>query len=255
MQPATIRRLLVFGVCLLGVGGLYLVPSMAGAPAGLGSVPVQHDLPNAATSDATLVSLSSSPPVPPGTGAAAAPTGSSGGDGAPRAELGSERRVTAATTSRAIATAGSPGRDTTPPTAVGQLTAARVDTERLTVTWPAASDDRAVTSYRVWMNGFVVLDTQQRRAILPWFNDSNTHVVQVRALDGVGNVGPSSPILLVLRPSPTPAPTTASPSATPTSRPTQSPSTGPTGTRGPNLAPSAPAGSDRPSDDNQEDTP
>ena len=94
-----------------------------------------------------------------------------------------------------------------------------MDAERLTVTWPEATDDVGVVSYTVWLNGFFVLSTQQRRAILPWFNDSSTHVVQVRALDAVGNEGPSSPTLLVVRPSPSPAPDVARPTDPPRRRP------------------------------------
>ena len=75
----------------------------------------------------------------------------------------------------------------------------------------------AVVSYHVWLNGFLVLDTQQTRASLSWFNDSGTHVVQVQALDAVGNQGPSSPTLLVVRPSPT------APAADPDGSGTQSP--------------------------------
>ena len=124
-----------------------------------------------------------------------------------------------------MATAGRPGTDQSPPDAVGALTVTRVDAERLTVTWPAAGDDVGVVSYSVWLNGFFVASTQQPRAILPWFNDSSTHVVQVRALDAVGNVGASSPTLLVVRPSPspgaaTPIAGTENPGPSPAPRPT-----------------------------------
>jgi hypothetical protein len=111
-----------------------------------------------------------------------------------------------------MATAVQPGRDENPPAAVGPLSVTRLDAEWLTVTWPAATDDVGVVSYKVWLNGFLVLSTQQPRASLHWFNDSSTHVVQVRALDAVGNEGASSPTLLVVRPSPSPAATTSPPS-------------------------------------------
>ena len=109
-----------------------------------------------------------------------------------------------------MATAGRPGTDKNAPAAVGRLSVTRLDAERLTVTWPEAGDDIGVVSYKVWLNGFFVLSTQQPRASLHWFNDSSTHVVQVRALDAVGNEGPSSPTLLVVRPpvTNTPAPST-----------------------------------------------
>ena len=72
---------------------------------------------------------------------------------------------------------------------------------------PAYDDDTGVVGYRVLFNGFFVLATQQTRATLAWLNDSNTYVIQVRALDVAGNEGPSRPTLLVSRPAPDPEPT------------------------------------------------
>lgn len=262
MQPATIRRLLVFGVCLVGVGGLYLAPTIGGAPAGLGSAPVRHDLPTSTPGgDAGPISYATppgSPASPAGpTGTAPEPTGTAspragGPTTDPTARSDDDRRATTATTRRAAATAGAPGRDHTPPGSVGRLTVSRMDPERLTVVWPEATDDVGVVSYHVWLNGFLVLDTQLRRASLTWFNDSSTHVVQVQALDAVGNQGPSSPTLLVVRPSPSVPPPDPLSSAILT---TASPSpTAPTSTRGPALAPPAPTDSGQPGDYDQEDS-
>jgi hypothetical protein len=231
MQPAMIRRLLVFGVCLAGVGCLYLVPSMAGSPSRVGSTPTRIDLP-------TAVTLTSAATPDPGSGTnpaaslplTPAPTGSTavltaGGD------VGTHRGgATSTAPTRVVATAGDPTRDDRPPAAVGRLRVSELDPERLTVTWPDAGDD--VVSYRVWMNGFFVMATQQTRATLAWFNDTSTHVIQVRALDAAGNEGPPSPTLLVARPSPRARPTAPAPSptsaATPTRKPTLSPSPSPT---------------------------
>ena len=58
MQPATIRRLLVLGVCLAGVGGLYLMPSTVGSPADRQS-PARWDLQTARPSIASVVAVSS----------------------------------------------------------------------------------------------------------------------------------------------------------------------------------------------------
>jgi len=206
MQPATIRRLLVFGVCLAAVGGLYLMPSTAGSPGGLGS-PGQRDLPTAQPSVATVVSVTTPVTAPPGTFG----TGASTPETRPTTDPRAGRPAADRPASRPMATAGQPGRDRNPPGAVGPLSVTRLDAERLTVTWPAATDDVGVVSYKVWLNGFFVVVTQQRRASLPWFNDSSTHVVQVRALDAVGNEGASSPTLLVVRPSATPAVATPPP--------------------------------------------
>ena len=199
MQPATIRRLLVLGVCLAGVGGLYLMPSTTGSPADRQSS-ARSDLQTARPSIASVVAVTS--PQLVGT-AAPSPTRSPQTITLP---TGAHRPA-----ARPMATAGQPGRDKNPPAAVGRLSVTRVDAKRLTVTWPDATDDVGVVSYKVWLNGFVVLSTQQPRAILHWFNDSSTHVVQVRAVDAVGNEGASSPTLLVVRPSPSPAATTSGP--------------------------------------------
>ncbi|GAA3711640.1 hypothetical protein GCM10022204_33050 [Microlunatus aurantiacus] len=268
MQPATIRRLLVFGVCLAGVGGLYLVPGIARAPVGLGSAPARHDLPTSrpdhtvspghtagpvafTTSPAATSSLSAGTT---GSTLPSAPSGAQVGGPATSTEAGAgtARSASATTTRMAAATAGVPGRDHTPPGAVGRVSVTRLDAERLSVSWPEASDDVAVVSYRVWLNGFLVLDTQQHHASLAWFNDSSTHVVQVQALDAVGNQGPSSPTLLVVRPSPSAPPPNPHPSTTLPPSTSPSPPAGDS-TDGPALAPPAPAGSSQPGDVDQED--
>ena len=43
MRAATIRRMIVFGVCALGVGSLYLVPSLARSPDQIGLQPVSDE--------------------------------------------------------------------------------------------------------------------------------------------------------------------------------------------------------------------
>ena len=202
MQPATIRRLLVFGVCIAGVGGLYLLPTTAGSPAAGPSSP-RWDLPTARPSIASVVAVTSPELVGTPSSVVVSPTARS----TSTLRAGADRPA-----SRPMATADRPGRDKNPPDAVGRLSVTRVDDERLTVTWPAATDDVGVVAYQVWLNGFLVASTPQARASLPWFNDSTTHVVQVRALDAVGNEGASSPTLLVVRPSPSPAAATSSPS-------------------------------------------
>ena len=108
-----------------------------------------------------------------------------------------------------------PGRDENPPDAVGPLTLVDSDPDQLVISWAEAGDDVGVAGYRVQVNGFDVLVTAQTRATLAWFNDTNTHVVQVRALDEAGNQGPSSPTLLITRPAPEPSPTTPTPSSPP----------------------------------------
>lgn len=254
MQPATIRRLLVFGVCLVGVGGLYLAPTIAGAPGGLGSAPARHDLPTSTPGgNAGPISYvtpgRASPTGPAGT--PADPTSTDGPTTLTTARPDRDQQATTTAIRRPAATAGAPGRDHTPPGAVGRLTVTRLDPDRLTVAWAAATDDVGVVSYHVWLNGFLVLDTQQTRASLAWFNDSSTHVVQVQALDAVGNQSASSPTLLVVRPSSTAPPPDPLPSATHTTSP--SPTTR-NAARVATLAPPAPTGSGQPGDADQEDS-
>ncbi len=237
---------MVFGVCLTGVAALYLMPSTTGSPAGVGS-PAQRDLPTARPSVATVVSVATPALSPTAATPATYPLTTAVRAG----QTGADRPG-----SRPMATAGRPGTDQSPPDAVGALTVTRVDAERLTVTWPAAGDDVGVVSYSVWLNGFFVASTQQPRAILPWFNDSSTHVVQVRALDAVGNVGASSPTLLVVRPSPspgaaTPVAGTENPGPSPAPRPTD---VGEAETPNTEHTPAPPSGTQRSSDAEKEES-
>ena len=112
-------------------------------------------------------------------------------------------------------------KDSDPPQPVADIDASKVTARRLTISWPAASDNVGVIGYRIWLNGFEVATTAETRARLRWFNDdSGQHVVQIRALDAAGNQSQSSPTLVVTRPSP-------EPTATPTPEPSDSPT--PTG--------------------------
>ena len=189
MNAATIRRMIVFGVCTLGVAGLYLVPSVAGSPSPV-SMPRIADEP---------------------TREASRPT-----------ERGR--------------TAFDPGEnhDSEPPAAVATISPAKVTVDELSLSWPAATDNRRVIGYRIWLNGYEVATTAETRATLRWFNDDEgQHVVQIKAIDAAGNQSETWSTLLVTRPSPEPTepppsttqPTTApEPTPTPTPEPSESPS-------------------------------
>jgi hypothetical protein len=101
---------------------------------------------------------------------------------------------------------------------VAEIDASQITTRKLTINWPAATDNVGVIGYRIWLNGFEVATTADTRAQLRWFNDdSGQHVVQIRALDAAGNESRSSPTLVVTRPSPEPTPSpTPEPSESPT---------------------------------------
>jgi hypothetical protein len=214
--------MIVFGVCALGVGSLYLVPSIARTPEQIG-VPKANDGPTSGSPVAqSNTSLES-----------ASPTGDRDSlDGSDRA-----REAVAPTTRRSEPddenTDGDEGRssgksadepqvteDSEPPEPVADIEPSAVTPDRLSLRWPAATDDVGVIGYRIWLNGFEVATTAETEAKLHWFNDdSGQHVVQIRAVDAAGNQSSSSPTLVVTRPSPDPT-ATPSPSESPT--PTES---------------------------------
>lgn len=214
--------MIVFGVCTLGVGSLYLVPSIARSPEQIG-VPKASDEP---------------PSQPVGAQPDNSPQSASPGDD--RSSIAgsrSHRVATAPTTQPSEAPAESPRgdksrssrksaddppdtEDSEPPEPVAEIETAAVTADRLSLKWPAAADDVGVIGYRIWLNGFEVATTAGTEARLRWFNDdSGHHVVQIRAIDAAGNQSRSSPTLVVVRPSPEPTP---SESPTPTPGPTES---------------------------------
>jgi hypothetical protein len=129
--------------------------------------------------------------------------------------------------------------DAEPPSAVSTITPAEVTADTLSLTWPAATDNRRVIGYRVWLNGYEVATTAETQVKVRWFNDEEgQHLVQVKAIDAAGNQSTTWTTLLVTRPSPgptpssTPKPTATSPAPTASPSPTQTqdvaPSAGPT---------------------------
>jgi hypothetical protein len=244
VRPATVRRLVVFGVCALGVTALYLAPSVARSPGQLrsdGRTSVQPAPP--ATRPATFSpdrAERPAHPASPTTVAQAGPTGSVGPEpGAPPPQ----RRLTRSATG---ATAYDPGQapDTEPPSAVASISFTDVGPDRLTVHWAPATDDVGVVGYRIWLNGFQVAQTTALRATVAWFNDgSRQQVVQVRALDAAGHESVEAPTTLVNRPAPGASPT-PEPVATPTPpAPAGTPEPAATGTgRVPSPTPSGSAG-------------
>lgn len=218
--------MIVFGVCALGVGSLYLVPSIARSPEQIG------------------VPKASNEPTSRPVGAQPDNSPQSASPGEDRSSIAGSRRnrvATAPTTQPAEGSAESPSgdksrssresadepsdtEDSEPPEPVAEIESSAVTADRLSLKWPAAADDVGVIGYRIWLNGFEVATTAETEAKLRWFNDdSGHHVVQIRAIDAAGNQSRSSPTLVVVRPSPEPTPTpTPSESPTPTPRPTES---------------------------------
>jgi hypothetical protein len=212
--------MIVFGVCALGVGSLYLIPSIADTPEQIG-VPKANDGP---TSGSLPAQSDTSPE-------SASPTGDrdsiDGNDRAREAVGPTTRRSepddentdgAEGRSSSKSAVEPQDGEDSEPPEPVADIEPSAVTADRLSLTWPAATDDVGVIGYRIWLNGFEVATTAETEAELHWFNDdSGQHVVQIRAVDAAGNQSPSSPTLVVTRPSPDPTATpTPSESPTPT---------------------------------------
>lgn len=245
--------MIVFGVCALGVGALYLAPSMARSPDQVGSPPRTQDQPTprprvVVTKTATAPPAPSAPlpttvartgPVPTVATRSATvdepteePTDeeSAAEESAPE-ESAPTKRATPKTVRRG-ATAVDPNRttDDTPPAAVPKITLSAVTPDAFTVGWDAAEDNVGVVSYQVWLNGFLVATTEGLQATVDWFNDDGgQHVVQVRAVDAAGNQSTDTPTVLVTRPEPialTVTPSSPTPDPTPTATPT--PTTSPT---------------------------
>jgi hypothetical protein len=208
VHAVTIRRLIVFSVCALGVGSLYLVPGVAKSP---------EQIRLSGATEESAGSPAEAPSGRPQQSASTAGTRESvaGGGGG---SLGTAPGAPA--TTRTAGAGDSPDRsgrssggaqvikDSEPPHPVATIEPARVTPEQLTISWPAAADNVGVIGYSVWLNGFEVATTAETQAQLRWFNDdSGQHVVQIRALDAAGNQSASSPTLLVTRPSPEPTPT------------------------------------------------
>jgi hypothetical protein len=218
--------MIVFGVCALGVGSLYLVPSIARSPEQIG-VPKTND-------DPTSRRLAAQPDTSP---QSASPTGSRdslpGTDKNPSVAAATRQQAASPTqrpdddrsrTTRKASDQPKASEDSEPPEPVADIEPSTMTAERLSLKWTAANDNVGVIGYRIWLNGFEVATTAETQAKLHWFNDnSGQHVVQVRALDAAGNQSRSSPTLVVTRPSPDPTdPPTPSESPTPSAEPTDS---------------------------------
>ena len=260
MRPTTIRRFLVLGVCAFGVGCLYLVPSVARSPDGIGSRGTDDQPISRPTATFKAVAVRStgqgvqgiardqSPGEEPAATSTAkitqSQTDSERGESSQREE-GSESGLTSSADEAAAAQAGPTPRrqpsgatpfeppqkktDDAPPDPVRGIRLGPITPDELTVRWSAGNDNTAVVGYQVWLDGFRVATTPDTHVTVSWFNDDiGQHVVQVKAFDAAGNLSRATEIVLVSRPSsgpsatvgPTPSP---EPSATATSAQSQKP--------------------------------
>lgn len=246
MRPTTVRRLLVFAVCALGVGALYWVPSLAGTPGRIArpadpqpvrTVQVTMTASPTSTSTVTADPIPGARPTQPPTIRDTSAT------------AGTERIVTPSATRRPDraprtgATARDPGdqTDRTRPEPVPDVRVIHTSDDNLTITWSKADDDRGVVSYKVVLNGFDAVTTSRLRATVDWFNDDGeVNTVQVSAIDAAGNQSRESPTVLASKP-PRP-PTTPTPQPGPTPTPTPSPTPTPTAKPTPTPDDASPSG-------------
>ena len=207
MRAVTIRRMIVFGVCALGVGSLYLVPGVARSPeqirqAGMNEEPTNSGVgarPGRPEQSASAVGDQDSAPEETIAGPATTAPGAE-----PSATRDKDRPEDADDRSSPTASTYEPkeSRDSEPPQPVAEIEPSKLTRKQLTISWPAAADNVGVIGYRIWLNGFEVATTAETKARLRWFNDdSGEHVVQIRAVDAAGNQSRSSPTLVVKRPS------------------------------------------------------
>ncbi len=77
--------------------------------------------------------------------------------------------------------------DTTPPTAPGSLSSTNIDTDRLTLNWNAATDNVAVTGYRIYRDGINIAGSVQPSFTDSGLNSDQTYQYQVSAVDEAGN--------------------------------------------------------------------
>jgi hypothetical protein len=224
-------------VCTLGVLSLYLVPSVAGSPSPV-AMPQTANEPEPGTSGRATVRVPQAgatgigQPVDttlPSAEGTQVPAPADEPEPVDQPSQASSRPTDEGRT--AFDPADSP--DSEPPAAVTTISPAKVTADELSLSWPAATDNRRVIGYRIWLNGYEVATTAQTRATLRWFNDDEgQHVVQIKAIDAAGNQSKVWSTLLVTRPVPEPTeppePTTTptTPSPTPTPEPSESASVG-----------------------------
>ncbi len=85
--------------------------------------------------------------------------------------------------------------DTTPPTAPSNLVASNFNSNSLTLSWTASTDNVAVTRYDVFKDGVLAGSATTNTMTLSGLTASTTYGLSVKASDAAGGMSPASPTL------------------------------------------------------------
>ena len=108
---------------------------------------------------------------------------------------GNNRTSTAVTVTVAISTA-----DTTPPTPATNLAASNLTSTSVTICWTAATDDRGVVAYDVYLGSTLAGTTTSTCINLSGLTANTSYSATVRARDAAGNTSTSSPLAFTTPP-------------------------------------------------------
>jgi len=89
------------------------------------------------------------------------------------------------------------GQDTTPPTSPTNLTATRVTSSSIGLSWTASTDDVGVVVYQVLVSGSLAATVTSPAATVTGLSPSTSYAVTAIALDAAGNRSPASAPLSV----------------------------------------------------------
>ncbi len=109
--------------------------------------------------------------------------------------------------------------DTTPPSAPTNLTATKVTSSQVGLSWTASTDNVGVAGYQIFRNGAQIGTSSTTSYTDSTVQPQTSYSYSVKAVDGAGNVSASSGTITVT----TPAASTATPLPTATPRPTATP--------------------------------
>ncbi|MFF5175830.1 glycoside hydrolase family 9 protein [Micromonospora sp. NPDC000089] len=99
----------------------------------------------------------------------------------------------AASPTLTVTTSAAPAPDITPPTAPGTPTASAIGPTGLTLSWAPATDNVAVTGYRVYRAGTVLVGSSAGATLaVTGLTASTAYTFTVVAVDAAGNVSPAS---------------------------------------------------------------